>query len=584
MVALVGEEVVEVAHVVGVGLEHRFALVVDILVLELRRGVQLREDLYVGMGERADVGAAAAVEVAVHLVEQVVAFSLEIGVLQRLLAQPDGSFHVGARSVGIVHALVGLEGVDVRKTLDVGVCLGAFVEHVDAEGEVEPARGLQITAVAQHQIALVLVFDAVVVALVVEHDARRKVAAHRAEREVVLLEDLGAQPGFTPLLAVVVFAPGVERAAQFLVGELSQPVGGQQAVYLAERVPVRIVGVDKFLPLVVGAEVVEIVLLEFDHFCGCSPAVIVVALPLADRQVGTEVDGELFGHGPFGLDDDHAVRGPGTINRGGRGILQDGDVLDVIGIDRLDRAFDRQPVDHDERIGAGLERPHAADGDGLLAALARTVVITDQAGDHPLQTAHHVTGIAAVERRRGDHLIGSGGVLALEVLVAGYHHLVHERRARFERGDHKSFMVRIEPQGLRLHADIGDNQTGVTPFDKQRKLSVDIGNRSGGRPLLGDGGSYERVAVAVGHDSRNEFLEVAELFVGAAQDDGLLDDFVFQPGEVPDDAVENLPERHVPIGAGNRSNTFNDLLLVDKLVAGLFPQIGENLLEAALRE
>ena len=69
-----------------------------------------------------------------------------------------------------------------------------------------------------------------------------------------------------------------------------------------------------------------------------------------------------------------------------------------------------------------------------------------------------------------------------------------------------------------------------------------------------------------------------------AQDDGLPDDFVFQAGDVPDDAVEDLLQGDVPVGAGNRRDILDNLLLVDEFVSGLAAQVGEHLLEAALLE
>ena len=75
--AAAGEEVVEVAHVVGLAFIVRVAVVVDVFVLELRENVQFGENLEVGMHEGARRRAACVLIVHVQLVEQVEGFRLQ---------------------------------------------------------------------------------------------------------------------------------------------------------------------------------------------------------------------------------------------------------------------------------------------------------------------------------------------------------------------------------------------------------------------------------------------------------------------------------------------------------------------------
>ena len=77
MRAAAGEEVVEVAHVVGLAFIVRVAVVVDVFVLELREDVQFGENLEVGMHEGARRRAAGVLIVHVQFVEQVEGFRLQ---------------------------------------------------------------------------------------------------------------------------------------------------------------------------------------------------------------------------------------------------------------------------------------------------------------------------------------------------------------------------------------------------------------------------------------------------------------------------------------------------------------------------
>ena len=76
-----------------------------------------------------------------------------------------------------------------------------------------------------------------------------------------------------------------------------------------------------------------------------------------ERHLGVAVTASL------GIDHDDTVGTAGSIEGAGRGVLEHGDRLDVLGVDRADRTRVGDTVHDIERRGAGVERTEAADGD-----------------------------------------------------------------------------------------------------------------------------------------------------------------------------------------------------------------------------
>ena len=75
----------------------------------------------------------------------------------------------------------------------------------------------------------------------------------------------------------------------------------------------------------------------------------------AETVVDTDVEGDLLAAALLGGDEHHAVGGAGTVQGGGSRVLQDGDRLDVIGVDVGDRSVERNAVHHIERGAVGAE-------------------------------------------------------------------------------------------------------------------------------------------------------------------------------------------------------------------------------------
>ena len=96
--------------------------------------------------------------------------------------------------------------------------------------------------------------------------------------------------------------------------------------------------------------------------------------PFVEREGTAVADGQLVAGRILGRNQDHAVRGPGAVDGGRRGILEDGNVLDVLGVHG--RKFALDPVDQHQRT--------AALADGILRHVLGAQVLL-----------HHVAGRAA---------------------------------------------------------------------------------------------------------------------------------------------------------------------------------------------
>ena len=191
-----------------------------------------------------------------------------------------------------------------------------------------------------------------------------------------MLGDLSAVVHVLPLLAVVVLAPAVERGVEVGVAQVALVVLEQETHHLRLGVDAPAVHRVKLLLdefWVFTQHGVEVILLQRNDVSGRGPVVIVIILLLADNQVGVEVDRQAVFLGPFGGDDDNAVRSPCAINGSSGGILQHGDVLHVIGVHAIQSAFNGKSVDHHKRTGLGVERAHAANGDSILARSRLTI-------------------------------------------------------------------------------------------------------------------------------------------------------------------------------------------------------------------
>ena len=146
----------------------------------------------------------------------------------------------------------------------------------------------------------------------------------------------------------------------------------------------------------------------------------------------------------LGGDDHHAIGSVGPVNRRCRRVAQDGDVLDVIRVEEVQRvatggesapgaATNRHAVDDIERLAARIDRGRAADPDRLAAA--GFVVVNDlDARGLARDEFHRRYDAAGVELLGGDRGDGAGDV-AGPLLAVACHHQFGERDSLGGHGD-----------------------------------------------------------------------------------------------------------------------------------------------------
>ena len=137
----------------------------------------------------------------------------------------------------------------------------------------------------------------------------------------------------------------------------------------------------------------EVVLLQLQLLGGITVVVVVVVVFIVSCQVCVEVYCELFAIGFLCGDDDDAVGGTCAVDGRGSGILQHGDLVDIIRVDVAQSAADGQSVDDDEGRRAGVERAHATNDE--TAGIA--VVVVDETGNKSFETATKTGCVALVD-------------------------------------------------------------------------------------------------------------------------------------------------------------------------------------------
>ena len=200
----------------------------------------------------------------------------------------------------------------------------------------------------------------------------------------------------------------------------------------------------------------------------------------------------------LGRDHDYAVRGARTVDRCRRGILEYGERLDVVGIDRLERVGhtraavrgDGHAVDHDQRIVRGIERCGAADADRRTRT-GTSVTGNDVYARH--LALEHVLGRydgSAVELLGLDGYDRSGHVVLLDRTVADDHHVVDAHGILFERESGEQRRRGYQLDGL--VADVADLDHRFGRGHTDGIVAVDSGRDAVGRTLLDHGRSQNR--------------------------------------------------------------------------------------------
>ena len=208
---------------------------------------------------------------------------------------------------------------------------------------------------------------------------------------------------------------------------------------------------------------------------------------LLDTAVGLEFHGGVVLGTALGRDDDDTAGGGRTVQGGGGSVLQDGDGLDVVGVEGT--AGDA--VHHIERTRARGDGTGTADADvGVVTRLAGAVHDHD-AGDLALQHVTHVVGAHVAEflTAHGDH--GAGEFRFLLGRVTQDHDFVEGLGVGTEGYvDDRAAVDRLR------HADItqgGERNRGVRRrLDHEFTVEVGNGSATAGKQ---DTRSDERLAV-----------------------------------------------------------------------------------------
>ena len=126
-----------------------------------------------------------------------------------------------------------------------------------------------------------------------------------------------------------------------------------------------------------------------------------------------------------GGDDDHTVGTTGTVDSGGRGILQDIHRLDVGGVDIRKSAHEGDTVEHDQRVVRGSQRALTTDTDLHLGTWLRRCLCHQHTSNTTLQglsgvgCSHLVQLLTTNVGHRTRHSLTTLGT------VTDNHHFVH---------------------------------------------------------------------------------------------------------------------------------------------------------------
>ena len=305
------------------------------------------------------------------------------------LALPGAVLDRGQRAVGTVgipvrhHETCGRDGGHERILARFGAFDGLVVHH-RVGAELEPFGGLLLDVGAERETLEGRTYGDALLVVVAARDVVIGLVGGPRNRELVVLEQGG------------------------IVEHLVEPVD----VGLAQDVVVFAVGEPDLL-------------LVPDAFVGVHQIPVAVG-DLRETELHAVVDLRPLGHAPaFGRDDDHAVGRARTIYRGGGGVLEHRDALDVGRVDGVEVGTgDGDPVEDVERRGTRVDRVHAPDHHRCRRARLTRIGKYRQAGNLSLD--------GLVERRRrgvldlfgldGRYRSGNGALLA--DTVSDDHHVV----------------------------------------------------------------------------------------------------------------------------------------------------------------
>ena len=338
----------------NVFLRHAFHPVVS----ERRPQAQILDDLPVGaqLIRQAEVVAAREVVQVVGLVERVDLGTEDIGADAgpgEVLVERDVVRRKGREIVSVaVLDTEDREQLGVGREVAVGRILRVGESHLQVAGQ------LQLPGVVDQFRAA-----AVGVALRADHHAVRKIAVEvdLVAQRVILARFANVGSAFEEERMVV-----LERGAE----RLCEPVGVHAVggLHFEHRQQVAPFGVHAADGGRASREDINLFVVLHQLFRVHQ----VVRREVGGLDAGVERVGDLYAAflGHFGRDDDHAVRRARSVDRRGRGVFEDGDVLDAVDVEVVDLFhFDLESVeDEDRQRGVGLERVFRDVGHTVRAA------------------------------------------------------------------------------------------------------------------------------------------------------------------------------------------------------------------------
>ena len=473
-----------------VGLPVRGAVVG--LIHQLRIGGETLHDLEEQVAVIAHILAGCILDVVVILVHQVDSQVLELAAFGVVAVEVRAEEAV--RAVLVRQRLIGRIGPGAVGAAGALRALLA-VDAVHGDGGGEPGGHVIGTLVVHRHLVVETVDGSGVVRAVVDHEAALELVAAAAQGQVVLLDDLAAIHGVAVFLREVVLGQLVADLIHLALGVFALPqhiicvadgreaagAAGKDAARGRERIGHLAFAVDEIIVVVVPLHLHLLFRRQIEV-----GAVVQVPV-LIDGDIGGEVHVDAsFLAGALGGNDDDTVGGAGTVNGRRGGVLQDVDALDVIGIEVVDVAFDRQAVHHQQRAGLRVHGTDTADGE--LAAVGRQA---RYAAFQVLQEGGAVALLDGLGTDRGD---GARHLPELDFLVTRHHGSFQEILAVGQRDVKLGASRQLLGNGIHAEeSDFHGRLLGI--LDEQGIIAVGI---RGSECLFGqvlDDGADDRLSV-----------------------------------------------------------------------------------------
>ena len=317
-----------------------------------------------------------------------------------------------------------------------------------------------------------------------------------------------------------------------------------------------VAAVIQHLELLVGVRPGAIALERLVEIVGQGHIVVAVGDEIGRGGVHRQAEAAVVGNlrvalrAAFGGDQDHAGAGLGTIDGASRGILQDGDAFDIIGVDLGEGALDA--IHEDERRSA-VQGKLAADIDTVIGSVDRAAGRGQDQGRISTLDGHSGIGDGAgIQLLSVDDRDGARQVDPLLGTISDDHQFVQDGILVFHENGDGLTLLSGHGHLLVVEAQVGDRQDGRQGNPRHGKCAVFIGNGIGAGGLVHERCSDERLTGLVQDDA-------AQAGLPGGGGDGLVPsdgDRVSVNGKVQVLSLENL-RKHLGQGrifGGNRDS------------------------------